>query len=144
MHDKNGVIGSTGPDMTRYFSKVDDAVNLVITAIENIDQLQGSVLSRAMKSALIRDILDLWIREKGGRWEKIEGRPGDRPHEFLVGEPELPFTKETSIDGVPHYVTKFNHPVSTPLATPFTSATAERLSENELLDFINSPPAEEI
>src|SRR5258705_307987 len=89
MHDNTGVIGSTGPDMTRYFSKVDEAVDLVTTALQNIEQLQGCVVSRQMKSALIRDILDLWIREKGGRWEKIEGRPGERPHEYLIGEPEL-------------------------------------------------------
>jgi len=98
MHDNTGVIGSTGPDMTRYFSKVDDAVELVVTAIRNIDRLQGSVVSREMKSALIRDILDLWIRERGGRWEKIEGRPGERPHEFLMGEPELAYTSRRRLE----------------------------------------------
>jgi FlaA1/EpsC-like NDP-sugar epimerase len=144
MHDNTGVIGSTGPDMTRYFSKVDDAVELVVTAIRNIDRLQGSVVSREMKSALIRDILDLWIRERGGRWEKIEGRPGERPHEFLMGEPELPYTSQATFGGVTHYVTRFNHPVPTPLPAPLTSATAERLSEQELLEIINHPPAEEL
>src|SRR5437588_3917187 len=47
MHDTSGVIGSTGPDMTRYFSKVDEAVELVTTALENIDQLQGTVIARS-------------------------------------------------------------------------------------------------
>ena len=144
MHDTNGVIGSTGPDMTRYFSKVDEAVELVITAIKNIEQLQGTVVSRAMKSALIRDILDLWIREKGGRWEKIEGRPGERPHEYLIGEPELPFTSTVEFAGKQHYVITFNQPVGSPLADPFCSATAERLSEQELIDIINYPPPEEL
>jgi len=144
MHDNAGVIGSTGPDMTRYFSSVDDAVDLVITAIENIEQLQGAVISREMKAALIRNILDLWIREKGGRWEKIEGRPGERPHEFLMGEPELPYTSMATFGGVRHYVTKFNHPVAEPLSAPLTSATAKRLSEAELLNFIYHPPAEEL
>lgn len=144
MHDNGGVIGSTGPDMTRYFSKVDDAADLVITAIKNIEQLQGTVVSREMKSALIRDILDLWILEKGGRWERIEGRPGERPHEFLIGEPELPYTSKTEFGGVSHYVIKFNQPVVSPLAAPLSSATAERLSEEELLEIINHPPAEEL
>ena len=144
MHDNNGVIGSTGPDMTRYFSKVDEAVELVITAFRNIDQLQGKVVSRAMKSALIRDILNLWIREKGGRWEKIEGRPGERPHEYLIGEPELPFTSTVEFEGKQHYVITFNQPVSSPLTAPFCSATAERLSEQELIDIINYPPPEEL
>jgi UDP-N-acetylglucosamine 4,6-dehydratase len=144
MHDTTGIIGSTGPYMTRYFSKVDEAVELVITAIENMEQLQGAVLSRKMKAALIRDILDLWIREKGGRWEKIEGRPGERPHEYLIGEPELPYTLEMELRGLPHYVTRFNHAVECPPPTPFCSATADRLSEHELLDIINHPPLEEL
>ncbi len=143
MHDTTGVIGSTGPDMTRYFSKVDEAVELVITALNNIEQLQGTVVSRAMKSALIRNMLDLWIRKKGGRWEKIEGRPGERPHEYLIGEPELPYTSKVVFKGVPHYVIKFNHPAAEPLAEVFCSANAESLSESELLDIINNPPPED-
>jgi UDP-N-acetylglucosamine 4,6-dehydratase/5-epimerase len=142
MHDTTGVIGSTGPNMTRYFSKVDEAADLVITALDNIENLQATVLSRAMKSALIRDILDLWIKEKGGRWEQIEGRPGERPHEYLIGEPELPYTSKTEFNGIPHYVIKFNHPVAHPLTEAFCSVNAERLSESELLDIINHPPEE--
>lgn len=144
MHDSTGVIGSTGPDMTRYLSKVDEAVELVITAIDNIAEVQGAVLSRQMKALLIRDMLDLWIREKGGRWEKIEGRPGERPHEYLIGEPELLYTREREFNGVPHFVIKFNAPVERPLSAPFCSADAERLSEREMLDIINNPPAEEL
>jgi len=144
MHDASGVIGSTGPDMTRYFSKVDEAVDLVINAMQNIEQLQGTVSCREMKSALIRDILELWIRQQGGRWEKIEGRPGERPHEYLIGEPELLYTSKENFNGVPHYVIRFNQPVSDPMPAPLTSATAERLSESELLNIINHPPAEEL
>ena len=143
MHDTSGVIGSTGPDMTRYFSKVDEAVELVTTALENIDQLQGTVVSRAMKSARIRDILDLWIRKKGGRWEQIEGRPGERPHEYLIGEPELIYTSMVEFNGRPHYIIKFNHPVAQPLRAAFCSANAEALSESELMDIIKNPPPEE-
>jgi FlaA1/EpsC-like NDP-sugar epimerase len=144
MHDSTGVIGSTGPDMTRYFSKVDEAVDLVTTAMENIEEVQGCVVSRQMKSALIRDILNLWIREKGGRWEKIEGRPGERPHEFLIGEPELPYTSRRELNGDPHYVISFNRPVANPLPAPFRSDNAERLSETEILSIINDPPPEEM
>ncbi len=122
MHDSTGVIGSTGPNMTRYFSKVDEAVALVITAIEDIEQVQG----------------------KGGRWEQIEGRPGERPHEYLIGEPELLYTREVEYDGIPHFVIKFNHPVEHPLPAPFCSANAPRLTEDEMLAIINDPPIEEL
>ncbi len=142
MHDTTGVIGSTGPDMTRYFSKVDEAVDLVTTAIDHIDEVQGAVLSRKMKAAVIRDFLEVWIKHKGGRWEQIEGRPGERPHEYLIGQPELMYTREAEYNAVPHFVIKFNHPVSDPLPAPFCSADAPRLTEAEMLDIINNPPIE--
>ena len=144
MHDVTGVIGSTGPDMTRYFSKVDEAVALVITAIENVDLVQGTVVSRKMKAALIRDFLELWIKHKGGRWEQIEGRPGERPHEYLIGDPELPYTREVEFGGVPHFIVKFNEPVAHPLPAAFCSDNAERLTEAEMLDIIEHPPIEEL
>jgi FlaA1/EpsC-like NDP-sugar epimerase len=142
MHDATGVIGSTGPDMTRYFSTVSEAAELVATAIDNAERFQGKVLLRDMKAALIRDILELWVRHKGGSWHRIEGRPGERPHEYLVGEPELPYATETEIDGVRHFVISFNEPVSRPLPRPLCSADAPRLSDDEILDIINHPPEE--
>ena len=138
-----GVIGSTGPDMTRYFSTVSEAAELVATAIDNAERFQGKVLLRDMKAALIRDILELWVRQKGGSWHQIEGRPGERPHEYLVGEPELPYATETEIEGVRHFVISFNEPVARPLARPLCSADAPRLSDEEILDIINNPPPEE-
>jgi FlaA1/EpsC-like NDP-sugar epimerase len=137
-----GVIGSTGPDMTRYFSTVSEAAELVATAIDNAERFQGKVLLRDMKAALIRDILELWVRHKGGSWHQIEGRPGERPHEYLVGEPELPYATETEIEGVRHFVISFNEPVARPLPRPLCSADAPRLSDEEILDIINHPPEE--
>ena len=138
-----GVIGSTGPDMTRYFSTVSEAAELVATAIDNAERFQGKVLLRDMKAALIRDILELWVRQKGGSWHQIEGRPGERPHEYLVGEPELPYATETEIEGVRHFVISFNEPVARPLLRTLCSADAPRLSDEEILDIINNPPPEE-
>jgi UDP-N-acetylglucosamine 4,6-dehydratase/5-epimerase len=144
MHDSTGVIGSTGPDMTRYFSNVDEAVALVITAIDKIEMVQGSVLLREMKAALIRDFLEVWIKHKGGSWKQIEGRPGERPHEYLIGEPELAYTRRVEFGGVPHFIIKFNQPVAGPLREAFCSNNAPRLTEAEMLDIINHPPSEEL
>jgi UDP-N-acetylglucosamine 4,6-dehydratase/5-epimerase len=139
MHEQTGVIKSTGPEMRRFFFTVDEAVKLVATAIENIDTIRGKVLSRKMKAAQIKDILDLWTSHKGGKWEKIEARPGDRNDEFLIGDLELPYTKELQYNGIPHYLISFNQKVENPVPFGLSSANTDRLSDSEILDLLNSP-----
>jgi UDP-N-acetylglucosamine 4,6-dehydratase len=144
MHEESGIIGSTGPEMTRYLSTVDEAVALVATAIENIEELQGSVVSREMKAVKIRNMLETWIKLKGGRWQQIEGRPGERPDEYLMGQPELVYTRKADFDGALHYVTRFDKTVEEPLMEMRCSADAEHLSEDEMKAIIENPPTEEI
>ena len=144
MHDKNGVIGTTGPEMRRFFFTVQEAVNLVITAIENIEEIQGKVLSRKMKAAKIKDILELWISHKGGSWEKIDGRPGERNDEYLIGDLELKHTYKVNYSGIDHYVISFNEKVSKPIAIGLSSANTDRLTDKEILDIISNPPEEEL
>ena len=143
MHEETGVIGTTGPDMRRFFFTVDDAVNLVRTAMENADELQGKVLSRVMKAALIRDILTLWVKHRGGSWKEIEGRPGERNDEFLVGDLELPYTRSVMYGEIEHFVISFNDRVANPVAQGLSSANTARLSEAELLAILDAPPEEE-
>lgn len=143
MHETTGVIGTTGPEMRRFFFTVDEAVKLVLTALDNIENVQGKVFSRQMKAAQIRDVLDLWIKHKGGSWKQIEGRPGERTDEFLIGELELPYTAEAFFDGVKHYFVSFNEKPSQPTSEILTSANTERLSAPEILQIIDNPPPEE-
>lgn len=143
MHEESGVIGTTGPEMTRFFFTVDEAVKLILTAIENIDELQGKVISREMKSALIRDILDIWIAEKGGSWKQIEGRPGERNLEYLIGDLELEHTYEKDFDGIKHFVIAFNEKAERPIKVGLNSDNARRLSRAEIVDIINHAPPEE-
>jgi len=142
MHAETGVIGSTGPDMRRFFFGVDEAVALIKTAMGNIDRVRGKVLGREMKAALIRDLLDVWIRERGGRWEPIEGRPGERDDEYLVGELELAHTTTLTLDGVVHYLISFNESVDEPLTREVSSANVDRLSDEEMVRLISSAPRE--
>ena len=140
MWEKTKVIGTTGPEMRRFFFTVNEAVALVNTAIENIEDIQGKVLSREMKSAMVEDILKVWVKNKGGKYERIEGRPGERLDEFLVGEIELPHTYETVYNGVKHFVISFNEKAEKPLKEIFSSANATRLTDDEILELINSKP----
>jgi FlaA1/EpsC-like NDP-sugar epimerase len=144
MKQETGIIGTTGPEMRRFFFTVDEAVRLVITALENIDIVQGKVLSRQMKAAQIGDILRVWTTNHGGTWEKIAGRPGERIDEFLIGEAELPYTRQLTFDNIPHYLISFNEQVSDPIAIGPSSANTEKLTDEEILYIINNPPAEEL
>jgi FlaA1/EpsC-like NDP-sugar epimerase len=138
MQREAGVIGTTGPEMRRFFFTVDDAVDVVQNAFENADELHGCVLGRRMKAALIRDILDIWIEQRGGKWEQISGRPGERDDEYLIGDVELPFSREAEYRAVPHYVLSYHQRQERPLPTGLTSANAERLSRSEIIEMINS------
>ena len=111
MLKKQGFIGTTGPEMFRYFFTVDEAVSLVLTALKNSSELHGKVLSRYMKSAQLEDIIRVWTKQEGATYEKIEGRPGERLEEFLIGESELEYTEERIYDGIRHYVLSFNEKI---------------------------------
>lgn len=143
MHERTGVIGTTGPEMRRFFFTVDEAVALVLTALENIEDIAGGVLARTMRSAMIREILELWVARKGGRWEPVEGRPGERDDEFLIGELELPFTREIDYGGIKHFLIRFNERAEHPAKSVLTSANAERLTAEQIIALIDNPPEEE-
>lgn len=143
MHEETGVIGTTGPEMRRFFFTVGEAVQLVLTAIDNVDLLQGKVLSRKMNAAQISDILKVWIDGKGGRWEKITGRPGERMDEFLIGEHEIPYTREAIFNGIEHYIISFNEKVENPVSFALSSANTDKLTDSEILHIISNPPVEE-
>ena len=136
MLERDGVIGTTGPHMRRFFFTVDEAVRLVATALERIDLVHGKVLARHMKSALIKDLLEAWTSAHGGSWQQVAGRPGDREDEFLIGDLELRHTSELILDEVPHYLIAFNELSPNPLPTAVSSATSERLTHDEMLSLI--------
>ncbi|WP_111672195.1 polysaccharide biosynthesis protein [Algoriphagus litoralis] len=142
MHQKTGIIGTTGPEMRRFFFTVNEAVDLVVNAIKHIDLVQGKVLSRHMKAAQIEDILKVWIEEKGGKWEKIEGRPGERNDEFLIGDLELDYTREFEINGIKHYLISFNEKVKQPVSFGLSSANTEKLTREEIVELILNSPNE--
>ncbi len=144
MHEKSNKIGTTGPEMRRFFFTVEEAVKLVLTSIEEIDECQGRVLSRYMKAAQIQDILQVWTDNFGGEWERIDGRPGERQDEYLIGDLELPYTYEKTFAGVKHFVISFNEKVVNPISCGLSSGNTDRLTDEEILALISNPPEEEL
>ena len=143
MHKQDGVIWTTGPEMTRFLFTADEAVGLILTALDRVEELQGRVLTRKMKATKIKDILGVWVAHKGGTWKLAEARPGERADEYLIGELERAHTYEAVYQGVVHYVVSFNEVVASPFQSAVSSANSERLSDQEILDIINRPPVEE-
>lgn len=144
MLKEKGVIGTTGPEMYRFFFTVDEAVNLVTTALENYDQFHGKVLSRRMKAAQMEDVLRIWTQCEGGTYERIQGRPGERDEEYLFGELELPYTERINLHEIDHYLISFNLKVAEPVQSVLSSSNTEMLTDDEILNIIKNPPLEEI
>lgn len=144
MLEEKGVIGTTGPEMYRFFFTVDEAVELVMTALENKDQFQGKILSRKMKAAQMKDILRVWTQHEGGRYELIAGRPGERNEEYLFGDLELPYTQEFLLNGINHYLISFNQKVDKPVENVLSSSNTDLLTDEEILKIILNPPMEEV
>ena len=133
-------IGTTGPHMRRFFFTVNDAADLVITAMNNINEHHGGILSLKMKSAQIEDILKVWSKHFDVPYEKIEERPGDKLDEVLIGKIELPYIKLVDIEGRPYYYINFHKKCDNELREEISSANAERLNEKEMLDLIINKP----
>lgn len=141
--DTTGVIETTGPEMLRFIFTVDEAVDLVCTALENADDLHGCLLSRHMKAAQIEDVLKVWCDLEGGTYKKIGNRPGERHDEVLLGEQELPYTRGVDFGGIRHYVISFNEKAENPVTEILSAGTTERLTVDEIGAIISNPPADE-
>jgi hypothetical protein len=51
-------------------------------------------------------------------YQKIQGRPGERNDEYLIGELELPYTRVQNYNGIEHYVINFNEKADIPRCEP--------------------------
>ena len=137
MMETKNLIESTGPNMRRFFFTVDDAVNLVISSIDNIDKINGKILTLKMKSAKISDILNIWCNYYKTKWIEIEKRKGDKIDEFLIGENEIEHTYETKINNKDYYIIDFYNTFKNNLNESISSLNAEKLSNEEIMNLIS-------
>ena len=108
MFKKNKTILTTGPYMRRFFFTADDAVDLVIAALENSKKIAGKILCPEMKSSKMIDILKVWVKKFGGKYKIINKRDGDRLDEYLIAENEKDFTKNFYHKKKKYYVIDFS------------------------------------
>ena len=89
MSKNKKIIKSTGPDMSRYFYSINNACNLIDFVLKNSQSLTGKIIVPEMKSAFIRDILDIWSKIYKVKWKKIKKREGDKNFESIISSQEF-------------------------------------------------------
>jgi hypothetical protein len=76
----------------------------------------------------------------GGKWETMEGRPGERNDEYLVGEIELDYSTKIDINGVNHFLISPNTKSEEKLDNILYSNNTEKLTKEEIKKLILAKP----
>jgi UDP-N-acetylglucosamine 4,6-dehydratase len=144
MLDEKKHIVSTGPDMSRFFFSVSDAVTLVCAAIDNMELVSGKILSLPMKGTELRRVLDVWTKLTGATWSLGDRRPGDRELEYLLSKDEGETTREIELNSKPYYLMnpKAIEPVVGSIGSEFSSKSAVQFTDAEIENLILNPPAD--
>ena len=137
MFKKNKTILTTGPYMRRFFFTADDAVDLVIAALENSKKIAGKILCPEMKSSRMIDILKVWVKKYGGKYKIINKRDGDRLDEYLIAENEKDFTKNFYHKKKKYYVIDFSKKIKNAISQTVTSENCQKLSEKEISQLLD-------
>lgn len=143
LNEKNHII-STGPDMSRFFFSVSDAVTLVSAAIDNMELVSGKILSLPMKGTELRRILDVWTSLVGSTWSLGDRRPGDRELEYLLSKHEGERTTRIEISGKPYFLMdpKSTSTIENSISSEFSSKSAEQFTDSELQELILKLPSD--
>ena len=130
----------TDPNMRRFFFPVSEAVEFINLVLNRIDSFAGTVVMKKLKSARMGDVADAWIKVYPGTIERIPVREGERIDEYLLGEMELTQSVEEIHQFNECFVIKFNDYFETHPAELFSTANAERLTEEEIIQLITNEP----
>ena len=136
MFHKNKKILTTGPFMRRFFFTINDAVDLVLFALNKSKKFNGKILCADMKACKLIDIIKVWTQNYGGSYKIIQGRKGDRLDEYLIGENELNYTKKIYQNKKLFYLIDFEKKSSTPLNKIVSSENAPRLNKDEIYNLL--------
>ncbi len=97
-----GPVTITSRDMTRFFMSLQEAVNLLLEAVKTMSGREIFILK--MNAIRIIDLAEIMIEELAPRYgykkedikiEEIGIRPGEKLHESLLSEEEIPHVLET-------------------------------------------------
>ena len=133
----------TDPSMTRFTITMDQAIELILTAIKKGHG--GEIFIPKLKSYKLDTLKDaiLDILKKSVKTEKIPVRQGEKFHESLINSEELRNTYEVDnlyviLDKQMHSdtISKWNNLKETSLKDQYSSNNVEILTKEELIDII--------
>ena len=136
MFKNNKKILTTGPYMRRFFFKINDAVELVLFALEKNKKFSGKILCANMKSCKLIEIIKVWIKNYGGSYKIIKSRKGDRLDEYLIGNNELEFTTKIFKNKKIYYLIDFEKKVKKQLKKIISSENAQKLNTKEISELL--------
>ena len=137
MLNELGVITSTGPNLSRFFFTVDDAVGLIAAALQNESTVAGNILSIPMKGVTMSRVLDIWTSKVDKKWIAGTPRPGDRSEEFLIAENEISRTRAIFLNDSKFYLIESQpQSIYSELSEAVSSTSVEQMSDMEIAELI--------
>ena len=135
----NKPIKITDPDMNRLIFSKSDAAKLIKHAMDKCEDGDGGfVCSYKMKSVNMMDVAKT-IAYEGyiSDVEVIGKRPGEKVNEDLISDKEIPFTY---VHGDMIYIYNQHNFDENKLTKGYSSATAEKMTEEEIKDLLVKAP----
>lgn len=92
---RTGIVTVTNPGMTRFFIKMEDAVEFVVTCLKKMEG--GEIFVPKLKSTTIELLIDTFARVYPKRTftvKEIGIRPGEKIHEWMIASDEESHTRD--------------------------------------------------
>ena len=121
----------THPDMTRFIISVDHAVDLVLKAL--VHSIGGEVIVPDIPAARIVDLIDAMKLELNADNELVDIgiRPGEKIHEILINEFEIPLTyKFEDIYAITSQIEDYRE-----IDTPLYRSEGEKMDSSKMLEY---------
>jgi len=98
MLETTNQIQTTGYEMKRFFTRIDEALNLITMTMNNLSLTGGNIVCASVKVAQMKHVLDDFIKFFGGTYTKVSKRRGESFKEIMINEDEAPYTVELTIN----------------------------------------------
>ena len=128
----------TNYEMTRFLLRLEEAIDLVFKA--TVEGESGQLFVKKMPACYIIDLAKAMAKAITGRDDypirEVGIRPGEKIHEVLVSEEEMPRAVETETHYVIHPYGKLDKPVLLRDLREYTSNNTDILGEDEIASLL--------